>query len=152
MLLLSNIKTWTCGLSLPSPVEIARLSSATFPPPPWLLGVAVSHSQLSVQPCGFWLLVTQMISYMVADAHNRHEVKMLRCRVRLMTDEGDDCQDISSLTLMCLHYPLSCFYFTPDPSGSHTVYNCRLLDSYSVTQIVEIIIALQGIRFFITST
>lgn len=63
LLLLSNIKTWACSLSLPSPVEIVRLSSAIFPPPPWLLGVAVSHIQLSVQPCGFWLLFIQMISY-----------------------------------------------------------------------------------------
>lgn len=67
-----------------SQVELSYISPL---PPPTLLGVAVSYSQLSVQPCGFWLLVTQMISYMVADAHNLHEVKMSRCRVGLMTDE-----------------------------------------------------------------
>lgn len=39
-----------------------------------MLDVAVSHSQLSLQPCDFWLLV---ISYMVAAGDNLLGVKML---------------------------------------------------------------------------
>lgn len=46
------------------------------PPTLQLLGVAVSQTQFRVQPCGFWLLLAQMISFMATDAHNLLEVKI----------------------------------------------------------------------------
>lgn len=74
------------------PCGDSQVDSVTLPPPTWLFGVTVSHSQLSLKPCGFWLLASQMISYMIADAPNLCEVKMFGCRAGLMvTDEGGDC-------------------------------------------------------------
>lgn len=58
-----------------SPCGDRQVELSYAPPPP--TAVAVSHSQLSVQPCGFWLLVSQMISYMVADAE---PCVSLKCR------------------------------------------------------------------------
>lgn len=101
LLLLSNYKTWRCSLWPPSPMEIARLCSTTPRPPS--MG-AVSCSLLPVQPCIFLLLVTHMIRYVVGNASNLHEVRVSHCRVGLMTDQEDSCQDRVSLTFS-FYYP-----------------------------------------------
>lgn len=101
---------------LPPPWRKPGWSAATVPPPQWLLGVAVPHSPLPLKPCGFWLLVALMISYMAADAHNLHEVKPPSRVGLIVTDKEGYCQYTRSLTSsssIILH-----------PPGTYREYNC----------------------------
>lgn len=76
LLLLSNIKTWACSPLSPSPVVMARLSSVLPPPRPSLVYWDCFTFPVVSAALWFWLLSSQMISYMVADAHKPHEFEM----------------------------------------------------------------------------
>ena len=101
----------------PSPAEIARLSWVISPllllPLRGCFGGAVSHSQLSLQPCGFWLLSSQMIGYMVTDAHNFLKCPAAGWEWRWLRISWYVCQCITFLTYICFCCPLPFFNIPP---------------------------------------